>query len=509
MHLADDTHGAWLAFSEKGGCYRSDDEGATWIMLLPERLPANHKSFSPRVVTPDENAVIVVNDYGNILYSPDRGVSWDDARKLDVFINYAYMADSAFGIVHVRDFSAVEQTSHGSRRITEDGFRTLLPCPDPPLGSVFPVTRSLWYAVGWHSWHHDSLLCRSTDDGASWELVLAVLETEAFVPTIDVRDSNAYALATSRGLLYTSDRGSSWSNILPTDWTQKTRPKKVIIRGEGEAIWMIANASEAFSIVRSAADWSAWDTVLVISDELREWINPYQGIVDLQALGRGRAYALAITEEQHALLHYTDDDGATWQVWERNMDAIENRRSRGGYLLTSGGILSFYSTQIGWDINKIDSRAISLSSDLLQSSTMLLERGMNTQIMEPFFITEADNQTVYIIMGTAVHRIKLSQATDIESVSMPPLPLSIATPHPHPLTRQAGGAMLFIQSERPALVRLHAYDMTGRLVTALYDGYLAPEGRHVTWNTANLAPGLYMLRLSSADGVSSRKVLLR
>jgi|GEM_PF-2316039 len=52
------------------------------------------------------------------------------------------------------------------------------------------------------------------------------------------------------------------------------------------------------------------------------------------------------------------------------------------------------------------------------------------------------------------------------------------------------------------------HDLSGRVVGRLFEGELGPEGRHVTWSTGALAPGMYVLQLKSSAGVCRRKVVV-
>ena len=61
-------------------------------------------------------------------------------------------------------------------------------------------------------------------------------------------------------------------------------------------------------------------------------------------------------------------------------------------------------------------------------------------------------------------------------------------------------------------VKLHVYDVSGRLVRTLVDGALDPGTHRVRWDGrteagAVSATGVYFLRLETEQGISSRKVV--
>ncbi|MBR9978921.1 MAG: hypothetical protein KFH87_12620, partial [Bacteroidetes bacterium] len=513
MTLTEDAHGAWIALTVKGGCYRSEDEGEQWVTLLPERLPGPFRSWTPRIAMPDAQTMIITDDYGSILRSPDRGLSWDEPRALDAWVLAVTMADSAFGIAMVRDYKAGKGGAINSPRLTDDGFRTLQPCPPFPLSWAYPVTRSLWYALGPNGRYGDSLICRSTDGGNTWELVLELPNVIAFTTKIDIGDDDAYALATSRGIMYTPDRGETWQHVYEAEWTSQTRPNKINIPGRGEPIWMIPDRSNPFIVVRSDAAWQHWDTVLVLSEEERGLLVDSWGITDFCVTPAGHVYTFALTKSPYnALIHFSDDNGASWQSWLASTDGFE----QDGLallnlpLLRSDENFVMHQSQFMFSFPSVKSFTISSSPDQLRSFEILFEYAINGKIMEVYnLFPSADRRSLFFATGMAVYRITVPESTASAASVSPPLPLSIAVPHPHPLSRRTGNATLFIQSGRPDRVHLQAFDMTGRLVARLYEGELGPDGRHVAWNTATLTPGAYLLQLASPRGVNRRTVVLR
>ena len=56
-------------------------------------------------------------------------------------------------------------------------------------------------------------------------------------------------------------------------------------------------------------------------------------------------------------------------------------------------------------------------------------------------------------------------------------------------------------------VRLHVFDLTGRLVATPYEGDISGS-ESFNWNTSELAPGMYFLRLTQGDEVSIARVMV-
>jgi hypothetical protein len=59
----------------------------------------------------------------------------------------------------------------------------------------------------------------------------------------------------------------------------------------------------------------------------------------------------------------------------------------------------------------------------------------------------------------------------------------------------------------PADVRLLTYDLSGRTVATLIDGYLPAGGRTLVWQPYNLPGGIYLLRLETPSGIRQQKVV--
>ena len=58
------------------------------------------------------------------------------------------------------------------------------------------------------------------------------------------------------------------------------------------------------------------------------------------------------------------------------------------------------------------------------------------------------------------------------------------------------------------MVQVSVYDISGRMVAELVNGYMSAGTYPVTWDANNLSSGLYMLQMISADFRTLQKVML-
>jgi hypothetical protein len=107
-------------------------------------------------------------------------------------------------------------------------------------------------------------------------------------------------------------------------------------------------------------------------------------------------------------------------------------------------------------------------------------------------------------------RLGSATVTAVETAPRPTGALSLGPPAPNPFNPEA---RIPYELSRPARARLEIYDVAGRLVTTLLDGFTA-AGRHVArWNGRDsrgrdLGSGVYVARLTAAGETRRRKLVL-
>ncbi|MBN1449196.1 MAG: hypothetical protein JXA28_14815 [Bacteroidetes bacterium] len=503
--LAYSAGGMLFACSKDGGMYRSDDDGATWTTLRPDLKSgfSDHFSFSCDVFGTD--GFIAADRYGRISLTFDGGLTWEESRMIPVMRGNPQMADADHGLL-----PGIRIDSHGMNySMTTDGFRSIELCPPFPLYRPYMRTPQLWYSVGTSGYFGDSLLCRSENGGRTWEFVLEMPDVKArsYLP-VTSPDTNAIALETTRGLLYSPDRGDSWSWIIEEEWDSATRPSEIHLDTPGQPIWMITHHDEPYHLLRSDESWSVWDTVYVVPEDE---IDDVWRIQDFTRLSSGGIYMLQVLGVskpggKRFRVLYSDDDGATWQSWMATQDGHAGHYAGWITILENGAMISSWGYFLR---NQLQPFILYFSTDGMLSEQSFYEQALVGNVdTGGYNIVAVDSTTVYLATGMGMHRITLPEVTEAKSPKPPPLPLSIGTPYPHPVPGRTGTATLFIQSDRFARVRLTVHDLAGREVGRLFEGDLGPEGRHVTWSIRVLASGTYVLQLESSAGVCRRRVVV-
>jgi hypothetical protein len=263
-------------------------------------------------------------------------------------------------------------------------------------------------------------------------------------------------------------------------------------------------------VVRSSPDFREWKVVLELSQEERQRVYH---ISTVRPLETGEVLAVAVLKytskqrEKNILTMYSDDNGESWQSYEtvRSSDDREIKSDAGATVLPNGGIITDYSV---FQPNTTTLVTLYASTDYGRTDTLALETSSIGGIDVSNYLYSDNTANAYYKQTLSIHRISFPDVTSVRTPDRPPLPLSIGTPYPHPVSKDAGSATLFIQSDKIAEVNMTVHNLAGHRLKVLYTGELGADGRYVTWDTGGLAPGTYLLQLASKKGVCRRKVVV-
>ena len=86
-----------------------------------------------------------------------------------------------------------------------------------------------------------------------------------------------------------------------------------------------------------------------------------------------------------------------------------------------------------------------------------------------------------------------------------PASFRVAEAQPNPFR---GVARIEVTVDEPQPIRAEAFDVTGRRVATLHDGPLAAGAHALEFRASGLAPGLYLVRVTGANGESAARLVV-
>jgi hypothetical protein len=233
----------------------------------------------------------------------------------------------------------------------------------------------------------------------------------------------------------------------------------------------------------------------------------YESIFTATALGaawRDSLRTYLVNETNHfpmqTMLESIVDDEATQLGLPASAAAIYKDRIRYAYKAGSYGLCSpgcrYYYSVAGW------------------AQIPGCGRGSDPQFVFGTFVHGAvDEATAGNKMWTSAAELFREQVRDgLRScpLAVGDLPssepgIALAAPHPNPARR---AAQLRFTLPVAGEARLTVHDLAGREVSRLVEGTRAAGEHLVTWETANVAPGVYFVRLSAGGRASSRRMVV-
>jgi len=494
------------------GVFRSTDNGATWgeVDTGLTRLPPTGNIFVTALTALGSDLYAGLHN-GGVFCSTDNGMSWRSANSgfgNQRVVTLSVSGDNIFagtyygGVfrksrndtiwiplkgVGLQKGNITTLVSSGTRLIaggsggfwSADSGTSWNVCNNGLLnGNILSAAalRDTQFVGTNYDLYDPSGLYRSTNQGASWDLI---------VPHDGIRSlvfigSDLFAASEGSGVIRSSDRGVSWSVVYPS---------------------LQANALDTFSgklfaatysgIYRRAVDDTGWTKVCdypsqsLATSETSIFAASYGGI--LQSSGFGDVWA-AISDSSRPMA------GARW-IAVRGADLFAGTEGFGVFHTSDNGATWQAITQ-GLPPTYLASTYI--NSIRIQGSSLF----------------------VSVVNGGVWRRPLSDFVTGVNAPSSTDLPrefrLEQNFPNPfNPSTNigytiasskeQVAGSAKQVGMER---VRLAVYDLLGREVAVLVDGYQTPGEHRVTFDARMLASGVYFYRLAAGGQSLSRKLVL-
>ena len=121
-------------------------------------------------------------------------------------------------------------------------------------------------------------------------------------------------------------------------------------------------------------------------------------------------------------------------------------------------------------------------------------------------VTDAHNTVVTSnILSITIGAAKIN--TDQSNATVTPVPIFFAMEQNYPNPFNPSTEIRFALPE-PGYVKLIVYDMLGREVARLADGYMDQGYHNLIWSAGNIASGIYIYRLSAGSFVQEKRMVL-
>lgn len=526
------------------GLYSTSDEGGSWLLhsggITTEQSITGLMSI--------KNLLFAGSAVG-IYQSADNGSSW-------ITSNYGLDADYLYISDIVNNGSVIYTAVSGSGifRLSNDGSRWLKVYSEPVAGRIGKLLASgsillagettgiirsvnkgsAWtsvnkglnnltpvsvacsnnkiFAAGWIGSTAIGLF-RSTDDGSSWTDITNSIDNE--IISLAVSGNKVFAGSQSKGLFMSTNSGNAWT--ASGDFEKVTAiainnsDKNLIYAGISSG-----HAAPSGAVYRSVDNGKNWTNIsgdffnspvlsiaakdsyvfagtpaglYVSSNKGNTWLLAYpaSGIISVQKTGN-RVYAV----KSSGGVILSNNNGSTWAdknngITDLNITSLSAIYGDYAYTGTHSGI--FFTSNAG-------------------ASWSLINQGLSSTDV----VSLAGNDS-YVFAGITEGRVwKKNQvgAADNNSVTdskwnSAPGQFALYQNYPNPFNPSTS-----IKFDIPSSgnVSLIVYDMQGREVTQLVNGYTAAGSYDVSWNASDISSGIYIYKLVMNSFTAVRKMTL-
>ncbi len=478
--------------------WKTTDFGSTWVKCREGIAKGPTGEVLGCILQIGPDTVVTVDFYGQIQRTVDGGLTWDAIRMADVW-NFHNLQFVTPLIGYVRATARLDYRDRYLR--TTDGGVTWEDFGDFPVGNQTPYFHYLddehAFAVRYHNYlqSSDTLIFRSTTGGSHWEPVYFWSNADSINLDLVVRGhwfaskDTGYAPVNGNRLLRTTDGGESW-NLLPGPVAvMHTGPQislKWMDARESPIVWIAATRD----ILRSDDAGVTWTAVLSLPDT----VDNIYGFLRVEELPDGGT--IVFTRES---VYYSTDNGDTWEHWPARVTsgAFVQFSKLAGLGLYGGFQFSDYGSQ----------RDIMSTKDGWRS--LHLEGSFGYGGIDSFvFMVFLDKLHGWVYGLNAIYRTTNGGVnwTNV-TPSIPQSPRILST-WPQPVTH---GRMMSTEVELtlPGPVKIELYDLLGRRLAEVFDAEVEAGRRTARWPTARLDHGVYILRLLTANGTASSKVVVQ
>ncbi|HEY74789.1 MAG TPA: hypothetical protein G4O00_01230 [Thermoflexia bacterium] len=331
----------------EGGVFYSQDYGANWVTRTQGLTDTDLVDIIFHPTNP--LTMVVATRGGSIFLTTDGGLNWDlqstipdDLRR--IYIN-PYGANEAWALPEIGYQPPVRPYLYKSADLITWEVITLTDdlLPSGGIWSLTFAPGEIWAAGGWGYF--------SDDGGASWSGVITISQQVGGVRSfaIDPSDSNViYAADSDRGVLKSSDGGTTWREINEGLAALTTRD---VAAAPGQPDQVYVETYE-YGLLRSASGGYAWQELGV-----RKGGPPKGKIVATDPFIPTRVYYPVGCSGDGPCIWYSTDEGSSWHEvtmtipatytgWTGELTAIAAHPLVSGTLLAGAG---FYQERSDFD----------------------------------------------------------------------------------------------------------------------------------------------------------------
>jgi len=337
---------------------------------------------------------------------------------------------------------------------------------------------------------------RSTDNGASWKLILMRTGNDS-IPSIITsfafdNGGTMFVGTGGRGLFRSPDNGNTWDEM--TLGTTSPYVSSIIIDQHG-TVFIGTHGGGIYRSGNGGLTWHSENVGLYRVNCFALGVNG-QTIAGTDA-GIFRDSARIDTTSQSPLKLDTVHIG-----WTQNLNGITNRAF----------VLSLASTASGHVFAGVISRTATgaLREGIYRStnngaSWLSANSGLTDTLISSFAINDSGYVFAGSLHGNVYRGTQLEQAARPKEVLQSVTTTALERNYPNPFNPMT---TIPFTVDRASYVSLVVYDAIGRKVTTLVDGMLS-SGRHeVQWNAGNIPSGIYFYRFQTQATAQTGKLML-
>jgi hypothetical protein len=471
------------------GVFHSSNDGALWKATDPAWNEGSVASLAIK----DGNLVAGTSGNG-ILYSTDGGASWNSSSPTNANVLFLATLDSAV-------FAGT--VSGGVFRSTDDGetwaatglTNSAAQCLAASGGNLFEGTDG-------------GGVFRSSDDGETWTAVNSGL-TCPLIYCLAANDSTIYAgtYGNQGGVFRSTNSGKSWSitglRRHPVSGIAMTLT--TLIAGGPDGLYISTNEGtfwnrvldsgvEPVAVVDTNIFAGSANTVFVSTNNGLTWTQPWLSGYDMSVdaiafVGVVNVFVGAPVSSTDMGLWYSSDNGTSWS----------KRMSGNGVYALAVNNNDLYAAE--FDGIYVTGNLGRTWTDV--STGLVILAGYE----EPVISLAVSNG--YLFAGSPDDRVwrrPLSEITALhERSTLLPVEFSISQNYPNPFNPST---MINYQLPVSKHVTLKVYDILGREVETLVNGFKSAGSYEVEFDGSRLSSGVYFYRLTAPGINIARKMLL-